>query len=394
MAIQMAPKPSKLDAQRALLAGRAPRPAPNGVIAAVGKLPAMIKDAAKKLATAATAAEILDVIDATGLAYDASKRAGRIAKAKGAHDTVVAAAHRAQADALEIEAAAKRRLADEYDGAQERGEVQKAGRAKTNVPDQNISPAKVEDIGLTRKDVHEARRVRNAEKAQPGVVKAALDNAIAQGVEPSRAVINEAVATALGEKKEITPATAEKQPVEDVSEAENATEEINPFDDIVARWCALSIEDREAFVAYLRVSGAIPEPVGAAVSAGNDLREPAAAASGQIVREGDAPRETDRQAGEKSQGGGDASIPDTEFADPAIALLPDAAGQTGEGVTPPASSPVETFTNPRCQQPDTCHFVHTRDDCFDCSLAWSKRPKDEQRRLWAEANAAAEREAA
>jgi hypothetical protein len=32
-------------------------------------------------------------------------------------------AHRAQADALEIEAGAKRRLADEYDAAQERGEV-------------------------------------------------------------------------------------------------------------------------------------------------------------------------------------------------------------------------------------------------------------------------------
>ena len=39
------------------------------------------------------------------------------------HDTVVAAAHRAQADALEIEAGAKRRLADECDGAQQRGRL-------------------------------------------------------------------------------------------------------------------------------------------------------------------------------------------------------------------------------------------------------------------------------
>jgi hypothetical protein len=36
---------------------------------------------------------------------------------------MAAAVHRAQADALEIEAKAKRRLADEYDAAQERGEV-------------------------------------------------------------------------------------------------------------------------------------------------------------------------------------------------------------------------------------------------------------------------------
>jgi hypothetical protein len=46
-----------------------------------------------------------------------------LSKAKGAHDTLIAAAHRAQADALEIETGAKRRLADEYDAALERGEI-------------------------------------------------------------------------------------------------------------------------------------------------------------------------------------------------------------------------------------------------------------------------------
>jgi hypothetical protein len=39
------------------------------------------------------------------------------------HDSLIAAAHRAQADALDIAAPAKRRVADEYDGAQKRGEV-------------------------------------------------------------------------------------------------------------------------------------------------------------------------------------------------------------------------------------------------------------------------------
>jgi len=48
---------------------------------------------------------------------------------------------------------AKRRLADEYDAAQDRGEV--ATRADQNLlPDQKkVSAA---DIGLTHKDVHEA----------------------------------------------------------------------------------------------------------------------------------------------------------------------------------------------------------------------------------------------
>jgi hypothetical protein len=38
-------------------------------------------------------------------------------------DVLIAAVYRAQADALVIEAQAKRRLADEYDAAQARGEV-------------------------------------------------------------------------------------------------------------------------------------------------------------------------------------------------------------------------------------------------------------------------------
>ena len=37
-----------------------------------------------------------------GVIYDTAARAARIAQAKDAHDTVVAAAHRAQADALSV----------------------------------------------------------------------------------------------------------------------------------------------------------------------------------------------------------------------------------------------------------------------------------------------------
>ena len=91
-----------------------------------------------------------------------AKRAARLQKAKHAHDELIAATHRAQADALEIEALAKRRLADEYDAAQERGEVASNGqRGKKDVPIENIFfPATVKDIGLTRKDIHEARQSR------------------------------------------------------------------------------------------------------------------------------------------------------------------------------------------------------------------------------------------
>jgi uncharacterized protein YjiS (DUF1127 family) len=57
---------------------------------------------------------------------------------------------------------AKRRLADEYDAALERGEVRSVG----NVPSQNNTPT-VQDIGLSRKDIHEARQIRDAEENDP-----------------------------------------------------------------------------------------------------------------------------------------------------------------------------------------------------------------------------------
>lgn len=58
--------------------------------------------------------------------------------------------------ALKIEATAKRRLADEYDAAQNRGKVRQQGRRKTvNVSDGFVPTAA--DLGFTRKDVQEFR---------------------------------------------------------------------------------------------------------------------------------------------------------------------------------------------------------------------------------------------
>jgi hypothetical protein len=68
---------------------------------------------------------------------------------------------------LEIEAQAKRRLADEYDAAQARGEVQSPGQPrKSNIPDGNITLAG--DLGLSTKQIHEARQIRDAENTEPG----------------------------------------------------------------------------------------------------------------------------------------------------------------------------------------------------------------------------------
>jgi len=157
-------------------------------------LPFLISQAAQALARATTAAEVLDARDKAALAYDAAKRASRIQKAKRAHDDVIAATHRAQADALEIEAAAKRRLADEYDAAQDRGEIAKSSVRTDIVSDGNdVRPATAAEVGLNRKQMHDARQVRNAIVANPLVVREALDDILAHGDEPTRAALKRAI---------------------------------------------------------------------------------------------------------------------------------------------------------------------------------------------------------
>lgn len=156
-------------------------------------LPALVDRAATALSNARTSAEILEAKEMASVIYDTAKRSARLSKAKGAHDALIAAAHRAQADALEIEAGAKRRLADEYDAAQERGEVKANGGARNfSVPDENSELPSASDIGLSRKAIHEARIIRDAEDADPGIVRRTLDEALDAGEEPTRAKVTRA----------------------------------------------------------------------------------------------------------------------------------------------------------------------------------------------------------
>ena len=152
-------------------------------------LPSLIDRAARALSSARTSAEVLEARDMAAFAYDAAKRAARLAQAKGAHDKLIAAAHRAQADALLIESQAKRRLADEYDAAQERGEVRSRGGDQSS----HTGKFAIEDIGLTDKAMHEARQFQRAEVREPGIAERAVAAMLARGEEPTRAELKRAI---------------------------------------------------------------------------------------------------------------------------------------------------------------------------------------------------------
>jgi hypothetical protein len=57
---------------------------------------------------------------------------------------------------------------------------------KSDIPKKNITPT-VRDIGLTSKQIHQARKIRDAEKHKPGYLKTILDAKLEAGKEPKRA---------------------------------------------------------------------------------------------------------------------------------------------------------------------------------------------------------------
>ena len=161
------------------------------------RLPHLIQHARAVLDKATNAAEILDAKTQAAFIYDAAKAAARLHKMKDAHSTVIEACRKMQADALAIEARAQCRLADEYDAAQARGEVAKHGEVGRGRVSKRETLANADELGLSPKQVHEARQIRDAENAKPGIVRNVLAKQLQAGEEPTRAEVKRAVKQAI-----------------------------------------------------------------------------------------------------------------------------------------------------------------------------------------------------
>jgi len=151
-------------------------------------LPALIDKATRALENARSSAEVLEARDMARVAYDAAKSAGRIARAKQAHDSIVVEVHRSQAHALAIRARAEMRLAEEYDAAQERGDVPKQG---SHVAGENMMATA--DLGIRRDEIHEARKMRDAEIQSPGIISRTIEGMVERGEEPTRAALRKQI---------------------------------------------------------------------------------------------------------------------------------------------------------------------------------------------------------
>ena len=146
-------------------------------------------------------------------AYTHADMAARAAKRLRVSTGLVAKAMKLQGDALLIEARARIRIADEWDAAQARGDISRGGRpAGTEAQDCDQGEAEkpvsagngftARDTGLSRKEISEARKLRDAEKRAPGIAERAIAARLREGLAPTKANLRAAIGTATATKEE------------------------------------------------------------------------------------------------------------------------------------------------------------------------------------------------
>lgn len=183
-------------------------------------LPILIERASRALLDARTSGEVLEARDLAQVAYDAAKAKGRLDRAQRAHDELHAAVNRSQGEALLVLSRAKMRLADEIDAAQARGELA-TGRdgPGAGVLDGNAK-ATAAEINIDRKETHEARKLRDAEKASPGKAERVIKAIVESGQEPTKAKLRRGMV----EK----PVAVTKEPVATIDPERRKLENLTP----------------------------------------------------------------------------------------------------------------------------------------------------------------------
>lgn len=109
------------------------------------------------------------------------------------------ACFRIQADALELVSRSEIRIADEWDRLAAEGKVAR-GRPKKSVGADDALTAV--SVGLSRDQIHQARKLRDQEAKEPGFIRRVIDNLVGQGLAPSKSSIRNAIGTKSRSKEE------------------------------------------------------------------------------------------------------------------------------------------------------------------------------------------------
>ncbi len=132
-------------------------------------------------------------------AYDLSQAEARFAAKYAATRALVPKFRQLQGDALLMETRCRMELARAYDAAQQAGTAARKGRPKNVATDDIFKQA---DAGLTRQEIHEARKLVQAEERSPGIAERAIAARVAAGLAPTRANLKAAIGTKTATKEE------------------------------------------------------------------------------------------------------------------------------------------------------------------------------------------------
>ncbi|KOF17956.1 hypothetical protein AC244_16000 [Ensifer adhaerens] len=127
----------------------------------------------------------------SGGLYERAKAGAAYAQKVKASRELIDKARRMQAEALKIESMCYVAMADAIDEAQAKGHVAKQGQAK--VRDADVFT--FDDVGIDKRRLHEARKLRDAVRKEPGFVERVVEARIEAGLEPSRRSIAGAIGT-------------------------------------------------------------------------------------------------------------------------------------------------------------------------------------------------------
>ncbi|WP_234841506.1 hypothetical protein [Sinorhizobium meliloti] len=126
----------------------------------------------------------------TGL-YERAKAGAAYAQKVKASRELIDKARRMQAEALKIESMCYVAMADAIDEAQAKGHVARQGRIK--VRDADVFT--LDDVGLDKRRLHEARKLRNVVREQPDFVERVIAARLEAGLDPSRRSLSHAIGT-------------------------------------------------------------------------------------------------------------------------------------------------------------------------------------------------------
>lgn len=132
-------------------------------------------------------------------AYDEAKAAHNFAARMKASEELIAQTNAMVAEALEIGSLAKVALANEYDRAQAAGVVATRGRPKKVAGEDLFQLA---DFRLDKRVILDARKLRDAETKNPGVISRTIAVLSAGGVLPTKANLRAAIGTASASKED------------------------------------------------------------------------------------------------------------------------------------------------------------------------------------------------